>query len=89
VSDPTRDPECTCPWVDESMWTTHYGAVEPASQREYDPGCPEHGCEPLLEAPAPCPKCGGAASWHGDEWSCYGACTGYGVLASPVESDTT
>jgi hypothetical protein len=37
--------------------------------------------------PRPCPKCGGAASWHGDEWSCYGECTGYGRLASPVESD--
>jgi hypothetical protein len=37
--------------------------------------------------PRPCPKCGGAASWHGDEWSCYGECTGYGRLASPVEPD--
>jgi ribosomal protein S27AE len=37
--------------------------------------------------PRLCPKCGGAASWHGDEWSCYGECTGYGRLASPVESD--
>ncbi len=34
---------CTCPWVDPRHWTTHYGAVEPGSTREFDPTCPEHG----------------------------------------------
>lgn len=35
--------ECTCFWVDPKYWFTHYGAVEPGSQREYNPECPEHG----------------------------------------------
>ena len=35
--------ECTCPWVDPSLWTTYGSAVEPGSQREPDPECPEHG----------------------------------------------
>ncbi len=25
------------------MWTTHYGAADPASQQEWNPYCPEHG----------------------------------------------
>ncbi len=33
---------CTCPYVDPSLWTTHYGAVEPGSQREQNPLCPVH-----------------------------------------------
>ncbi|ASZ75152.1 hypothetical protein PBI_TREYKAY_83 [Mycobacterium phage TreyKay] len=33
---------CTCPWVDPSLWTTHYGAVEPGSTREHNPLCPVH-----------------------------------------------
>lgn len=45
--------ECTCPWVDPSLWTTYGSAVEPGSQREPDPECPEHGqphrwCETCL-----------------------------------------
>ncbi len=35
-------PDCTCPWVPEHLWTRHYGAVEPGSQREFDPFCPVH-----------------------------------------------
>lgn len=34
---------CTCPFTDPATWTTHYGAVEPGSTREYDPTCPVHG----------------------------------------------
>lgn len=81
-ADPTIAPECTCPWVDLPMdtWTLPEGYY---SRQEYDPGCPEHGCEPLLESPAPCPACGGAAGWQGDEWSCYGECGGYGIRPAP------
>ena len=35
--------DCTCPWTPEHLWTRHYGAVEPGSQRELDPFCPVHG----------------------------------------------
>ena len=35
--------KCTCPWTDPSTWTRYGSAVEPGSQREYDPTCPEHG----------------------------------------------
>lgn len=34
--------DCTCPWVPEKYWTTHYGAVDPATQQEWDPNCPQH-----------------------------------------------
>lgn len=34
--------DCTC-WVDPKYWFNHYGAIEPGSQMEYDPMCPEHG----------------------------------------------
>ena len=34
---------CKCWVTPEHMWTTHYGAVEPGSQLEYNPECPEHG----------------------------------------------
>jgi hypothetical protein len=34
---------CLCWPVPPSMWTTHYGAVEPGSTHEYNPDCPEHG----------------------------------------------
>lgn len=34
--------ECICFWVDEKLWTTHYGAVEPGSQMEWNPECPVH-----------------------------------------------
>ena len=37
------DVRCSCPWTPPSTWTTHYGAVEPGSMREHDPGCLEHG----------------------------------------------
>ncbi|UQT01819.1 hypothetical protein SEA_POKERUS_81 [Mycobacterium phage Pokerus] len=33
---------CTCPYVDPSLWTTHYGAVEPGSAQEHNPLCPVH-----------------------------------------------
>jgi hypothetical protein len=78
-ADPTRAPECTCPWTERTdTWARPEGWTYYFDAQEYDPNCPEHGNEPLLEAPAPCPKCGGAASWHGREWSCYGECLGYG-----------
>jgi hypothetical protein len=35
--------KCACFWTDPSTWTTHYGAAEPGSQREWNPECPEHG----------------------------------------------
>jgi hypothetical protein len=35
-------PECECWWVDEKLWTTHYGAAEPGSQMEWNPDCPVH-----------------------------------------------
>ena len=34
---------CECWVTPEHMWTTHYGAVEPGSQVEYNPDCPLHG----------------------------------------------
>jgi len=34
---------CTCFWTDPATWTTHYSVVEPGSQREWNPDCPEHG----------------------------------------------
>ena len=34
---------CECFVVPEAMWTTHYGAVEPGSQVEWNPDCPKHG----------------------------------------------
>ena len=36
------DETCTCFWVDPKLWTMHYGAAEPGSQREWNPDCPEH-----------------------------------------------
>jgi hypothetical protein len=48
---PGEREECSCFWVPESMWTTHYGAVEPGSQREWNPDCPEHGAgHPAIRA---------------------------------------
>lgn len=35
--------DCTCPPVDPSLWTTHYGAVDPATTHEFDPICHVHG----------------------------------------------
>ena len=34
---------CECWVTPEPLWTTHYGAVEPGSQVEYNPECPTHG----------------------------------------------
>lgn len=34
---------CHCAPVPEHLWTTHYGAVDPATTHEYNPLCPEHG----------------------------------------------
>lgn len=41
---------CSCFWTDPSTWTTHYGAVEPGSQREWNPECPEHGQATLIRS---------------------------------------
>ncbi|QFG09619.1 hypothetical protein HYQ00_gp75 [Arthrobacter phage TripleJ] len=30
-------PDCTCYWVDPKYWTTHYGAVDPATTMEPNP----------------------------------------------------
>jgi len=35
--------ECLCWPTPPEMWTTHYGAVEPGSAMEWNPGCPVHG----------------------------------------------
>ena len=37
---------CECWVTPESTWTTHYGAVEPASQVQWNPDCPQHCPEP-------------------------------------------
>ena len=34
--------DCTCWEVDPKYWTTHYGAVDPATMYEPNPECPEH-----------------------------------------------
>lgn len=34
---------CECWVTPEHLWTTHYGAVEPGSQLEFNPDCPKHG----------------------------------------------
>lgn len=39
---PAADVECACFWTDPKDWTVHYGAVEPASTREWNPECPVH-----------------------------------------------
>lgn len=39
--------KCTCPMTDPSTWTTYGSAVEPASQYEWDPDCPQHGYTPI------------------------------------------
>lgn len=46
-----REPEkvgdgCECWVAPERMWTTHYGAVEPGSQIEFNPECPKCGTAP-------------------------------------------
>lgn len=33
---------CECWVTPERMWHTHYGAVEPGSQFEWNPECPKH-----------------------------------------------
>jgi hypothetical protein len=37
---------CTCAMADESTWTRYGSAVEPGSQWEPDPECPEHRIVP-------------------------------------------
>lgn len=34
--------ECTCFWVDQKYWFTHFGATEPGSQMEWNPDCNAH-----------------------------------------------
>ncbi|QFG08471.1 hypothetical protein I5H09_gp020 [Mycobacterium phage Yunkel11] len=43
---------CTCPYVDPSLWTTHYGAVEPGSAQEHNPLCPVHPAAAVFELPS-------------------------------------
>jgi hypothetical protein len=38
---------CDCPYLPERMWTSHYGAVEPGSQFDWNPFCPVHGETPI------------------------------------------
>jgi hypothetical protein len=38
---------CTCARTNESTWTTYGSAVEPGSQWEPDPECPEHRLTPV------------------------------------------
>lgn len=40
--------ECTCFPVPEEYWTTHYGAVDPATTHEPNPECPVHFPEPQV-----------------------------------------
>lgn len=71
---------CTCFWTPESMWFRHFGAVEPGSQREWNPDCPEHGDTSATEAGDPTAWrdapirdsycCGGGANPGGHEWNC-------------------
>lgn len=36
-------PECECREVPEHLWTTYGGYVDPVTQIEYNPECPERG----------------------------------------------
>lgn len=47
------EPKCTCFPVPPEYWTTHYGAVDPATTLEPNPECSEHFDDPLLEWPQP------------------------------------
>jgi hypothetical protein len=57
------DDACTCPWVEPSLWTTYYGAIEPGSTREFDPDCVVHG----YAAGRPMPDAGAAPALAGPE----------------------
>ena len=63
---PADEPEtvgdgCECWVTPEHMWTTHYGAVEPGSQVQYNPRCPKHGEKPTsATVELFCPDCGKA-----------------------------
>lgn len=51
------DPACTCQMTPPETWllasSFGYGSgVEPGSQWDYDPGCPEHG-----DGTSVCPEC--------------------------------
>lgn len=54
---------CLCWPLPESMWTTHYGAVEPGSTHEFNPGCPVHGLELATGAQLERLLSGGAADF--------------------------
>lgn len=43
--------DCTCFVTAESMWTTHYGAVEPGSMMEWNPECAVHRPAPVKRHP--------------------------------------
>ena len=40
---------CTCFPVGPQYWTTHYGAVDPATTLEPNPECPEHFPQTRIE----------------------------------------
>lgn len=40
---PLSELECECFELPSKYWTTHYGAVDPATTHEYNPECPQHG----------------------------------------------
>lgn len=42
ILDKSAQPVCTCWVTDESTWTRYGDAVEPGSQMEPNPDCPEH-----------------------------------------------
>lgn len=71
---------CTCTLVPESMWTTHYGAVEPGSQWEANPDC-------MVHFPKPEPKPWG---WTSPDptatYSC--SCTGCWACAGNTQGCT-
>ena len=50
IASAPAEPECTCPAVDPSLWTTHYGAVDPATMSEWEPTCPAHGSMSIIDA---------------------------------------
>jgi hypothetical protein len=73
----SEDP-CTCPVTDRATWVTYGDAVEPGSQRQWDPDCPEHG-DPDRPTTAPltrCPECGDVNGFH--KTGCENAPVEYG-----------
>jgi len=76
---PTSTPECQCFPVPSEYWTTHYGAVDPATTHDPNPECracfPENFEDDGLD-PAPTPEAGALtdpngvlAAHYGPDWA--------------------